>query len=293
MPEMKSLASLTLALALVSLAACSHGNEDQNNNHRTNIDLTVKNFAVTPDLTDPEDLLTLTGTVENIGTEMANPLAGDSFQLFFNLSEDGTLEQTEQGFAQKTITDPIPPGGSLPFTVTAPFANGDTLYRFGNFCTSVGCLPPQTGVIGVKVDGPEAILELSEDNNFQFVTNQVVGTRVGASMASCDTGLQGCNLTVSDSLDSMTCHLPFQTGGCSATEVMLPNELHRFVTVTLELVACTGQPVCGWGVTITGETQKPGLPASKKQELVTCQSFSSFPQVQRCSKQVEIRDPNY
>jgi hypothetical protein len=294
MPELKSVASLAFGLALVFMAACSHDNGGQNGSApRTNIDLIVTNFAVTPDSTDADDPLTLTGTVENIGAETANPLAGDSFLLYFNLSQDGTLELTEQGFAQKVITDPIPPGGSVPFTVTAPFGNGDTLSKFGNFCTSFGCTPPEAGVIGVKVDGAEDIRELDEGNNFQFLINQVVGTRVAASMGACDQGLSGgCNLTASDFHDSATFHLPCVGGGCSNTEVLLPNELHQFVIISMELVGCTA-PVCGWGVTITSETQKPGLPNSKLQESLQCQSFPPHPLKKVCSFQVVVRDPNY
>ncbi len=296
MPKLKSVASLALALVLVFLAACSHGNDGNNDSTpRTNIDLIVTDFAVTPGATDADDPLTLTGTIENVGAETANPLAGDSFLLFFNLSQDGTLELTEQGFAQKLITDPIPPGGSVPFSVSAPYGNGDTLSKFGNFCTSFGCTPPQLGVIGVKVDGSESIRELDEGNNFQFgsPSHQVVGTRVAACMAGCDPGLSGgCNLIASDGLDSMTCHLPPQLGGCLANEVMLPNELHRFVTVSMELVGCTTN-VCGWGVTIISETQKPGLPTSKLQQALVCQSFPPHPPRKVCSFQVEVRDPNY
>ena len=294
MPEMKSVASRAFALGLVFMAACSHGNDGHNGSTpRTNIDLTVTNFAVSPDATDADDPLTLTGTVENVGAETANPLAGDSFLLYFNLSQDGTLELTEQGFFQKVITDPIPPGGSVPFTVSAPFGGGDTQSKFGNFCTSFGCTPPEAGVIGVKVDGGESIRELDEGNNFQFVTNQIVGTRVAASMAACDPGLSGgCNLIASDFHDSTTVHLPCAGGGCSNTEVLLPNELHSFVIISMELVGCTA-PVCGWGVTITSETQKPGLPTSKLQQSLSCQSVPPHGPKKVCTQQVFVRDPNY
>jgi hypothetical protein len=293
MPDLKSAASLALALALTSMAACRHGNDEQNGSGaRTNIDLAVTNFAVAPDATDSEDALTLTGTVENLGTETANPMPGDSFLIYFNLSLDGTIEMNEQGFLQKAITVPIPPGGSLPFSYSAAFGDGDTQSIFGNFCSSIGCLPPETGVIGVKVDGTDAIRELNEGNNFQFVTHEVVGTRVGGAMSACDTGLSGCNLIAADGLDSTTLHLPCVGGGCSNTEVLLPNELHRFVNVSMELVGCTTN-VCGWGVTITGETQKPGLPTSKLQQQLTCQSFPPHPPKKVCAFVVEIRDPNY
>src|SRR5262245_40733635 len=102
-------------LALV-LAACSHGGgDDKGSVPQTNIDLTVTDFAVTPSLSDPEDVLTLTGTIRNLGTEMANPMAGDSFDIMFNLSPTGAFQFNEQGFFLQPITAPIPAGGSLPF----------------------------------------------------------------------------------------------------------------------------------------------------------------------------------
>ncbi|MCI0656793.1 MAG: hypothetical protein L0170_06945, partial [Acidobacteria bacterium] len=228
------------------------------------------------------------------GAETANPLAGDSFLVYFNLSQDGTLELTEEGFAQLRIFDPIPPGGSLPFTVSAPYGNGDTLSIFGNFCTSVACVPPEGGVIGVKVDGSESIREMDEGNNFAFMSPfQVVGTRVGATLSLCTIGSPsspGCNLIVTDGLFSQTFHRPCST--CQATEVLLPNELHRTVSITLQLRGCT-DPVCGWGVTITSETQKPGLPASKLQTPLQCYAFSANGPDAACPFQVEIRDPDY
>jgi len=293
MPEWKSLGRLALALALLAPTACSHSNnEDNGSRHRTNVDLTVTDFAVAPGASDAEDLLTLTGTIHNMGAETANPLAGDSFQIYFNLSQDGTIELNEQGFLQKEITDPIPPGGALPFTFTSPFGSGETQSIFGNFCTSLGCDPPETGVIGVKVDGEDDILELDEGNNFQFLTHEVVGTRVAAAMSACDTGLTGgCNLIVSDGLYSKTLHLPCSGGGCS-DNLLLPNELHRYATISMELVGCTTN-VCGWGVTIIGETQKPGLPASKIQQGLPCQSFPPHPAKKVCFFSVVIRDENY
>ena len=294
MPEWKSFGRLALVLALIGPTACSHGNhEDNGSRSRSNVDLTVINFAVAPGISDPEDVLTLTGIIQNMGTETANPLPGDSFKVYFNLSQDGTIELNEQGFLQEQVTDPIPPGGSLPFSYTSPFGNGDTQSIFGNFCTAftTGCTPPQTGVIGVKVDGADDILELDEGNNFQFLTHGVVGTRVAAAMSACDPGLTGCNLIASDTLDSKTLHLPCSGGGCS-DNLLLPNELHRTVSITMELVGCTTN-VCGWGVTIIGETQKPGLPTSKIQELETCQAVPPHSAKKVCNFQVVIRDENY
>jgi len=295
MPEWKSLGRLALALALLAPTACSHGNNDDNGSRRrTNIDLTITDFAVTPDSSDPEDLLTLTGTIHNMGAETANPLAGDSFQVYFNLSQDGTIELNEQGFLQKKITEPIPPGGSLPFSYTAPFGDGDTQSTFGSFCNSQVCVPPETGVIGVKVDGEDVIYELNEGNNFMFVTHEVVGTRVAATLPLCDFGSPssstGCDLIVTDQFDPVTLHRPCVN--CQATEVVLPNELHRFIFVTLKLRGCTN-PVCGWGVTITSETQKPGLPASKLQTTLPCQAFSANGPDAACFFTVDIRDPDY
>ena len=297
MPELNSVARQVLALALLASLACSHGNDGQNGSgSRTNIDLTITDFAVTPDATDPEDLLTLTGTVRNIGTETANPLTGDSFLVYFNLSTDGTIELNEQGFLQQEIKDPIPPGGSHPFAYSAPYGNGDTQALFGNFCNSAigGCTPPEPGVIGVKVDGPDDIRELNEGNNFQFVTHDVIGTRVAATLSTCSFGSpfssSGCNLIVTDGLYSVTLHRPCST--CQATEVVMPNELHRFVTVILQLKGCT-DTVCGWGVIITSETQKSGLPVSKLQTSLTCNAFSVNGPDATCSYLVEVRDENY
>jgi|GEM_PF-3083411 hypothetical protein len=295
MPEWKSFGRLALALALLAPTACSHGNNDDNGSRpRSNIDLTVTNFAVVPGASDTEDPLTLTGTIQNLGTETANPLPGDSFKVYFNLSQDGTIELNEQGFLQEEVTAPIPPGGSLPFSYTSPFGNGDTLSVFGNFCSSLGCVPPETGVIGVKVDGEDVILELDEGNNFGFVTHEVVGTRVAAAMSTCDFGSQlgssGCNLIVGDEHTSVTFHRPCVN--CQATEVVLPNELHRFITVTLQIRGCTNTS-CGWGVIITSETQKPGLPVSKLQASRSCTAFSVNGPDATCSYSVEIRDENY
>ena len=298
MPNPRRTAGLAAAAMVLSLAACSHGGGDKNGSRpRTNIDLAVTNFAVSPDASDADDALTLTGTIQNLGSETANPLQGDSFILRFNLSVDGTFEFNEQGFWEKKITDPIPPGGSITFSESAPFGGGDTQSVFGNFCTSQSCAPPEIGIIGVDTDALDDIRELDEGNNFQFVNHEVVGTRVGASLATCDFGTTnpsgpGCNLFVSDGLFSTTMHFPCSGGGCTATPVLLPNELHQYVSLTLQLKGCT-TTVCGWGVTITAETQKPGLPVDKIQQQLVCNAFSSNGPDATCNFTVKIRDDNY
>jgi len=303
MPELKRAAGRALALILVGLAGCSHSNDDDNaSGPRTNIDLTVSSFTVSPDNSDPEDSLALSGTIQNIGSETANALQGDSFILRFNLSLDGTFEVNEQGFLEKIITDPIPPGGTLNFAHSAPFGGGDTQSFHGNFCTSFGCVPPETGVIGVLVDGADVIDELEEGNNFQFVTHEVVGTRVAASLATCDFGTTdpggpGCNLIVSDGLYTTTPPIHRPCSPCQDGGVVLPNEIHRFVSVIIQLKGCTDNQVpngfCGWGVTITGVTQKPGLPEGKKQTALSCNAFFGDGPNVACPFQVEIRDENY
>ncbi|HEV8375689.1 MAG TPA: hypothetical protein VGR38_05580, partial [Candidatus Polarisedimenticolia bacterium] len=170
MPERKGPIRAGWVLALACLAACSHGKKDDGGSGpHTNIDLTVTDFKVAPGAADAEDILNLTGTIHNIGSETANPNQGDSFLLLFNLSTDGTIELKEQGFYQQAITDPIPAGGTLSFDVQAPYGGGETQALFGNFCSVFGCTSPQTGVIGVKVDSTDVINELDEGNNFQFV----------------------------------------------------------------------------------------------------------------------------
>ena len=302
MPERKGPIRVGLALALAFLAACSHGkNDDHGSGPHTNIDLTVTGFNAVPGAADAEDILNLTGTIQNIGSETANPLQGDSFKLRFNLSIDGTFELHETGFLEQPITDPIPPGGSLSFNLNAPYGGGDTQSLFGNFCTSMGCVPPETGVLGVKVDADDTINELDEGNNFQFVSPfEVVGTRVAATFGGCDFGTPGqgdpgCNLTISDGLYTQTLHRPCST--CqSATDVILPNEIHRMINVNLTIKNCdrsqTPNGSCGGSWTITAETQKPGLPISKKQILMSC--LAAYPnQSASCSTVMDIRDENY
>jgi len=281
--------------ALLLAVACSHGGgHDNGSTPRTNIDLAINDFAAAPSLSDPDDVMTLTGTIHNLGTEMANPNLGDSFTIMFNLSLSGAFQYNEQGFFQKIITDPIPAGGSLPFSLNAPYGNGDTLAFFGNFCaaTGFGCVPPQTGVIGVKLDANDEIKELDETNNFQFIPHQVAGTRVGATMAACDQNATDCYLTIADGHDTKTCHLPFHTGDCGASEVMMPNELHESVSITLQIVGCT-HPPCGWGVTITADTQKDPLPLSRLQYSLVCNVFNLSPNPTTCPFIRQIRDPNY
>src|SRR5262245_52117826 len=204
---LSEIAKIALALLLAGLLGChSGGGSDGHSSHsthpQTNIDLAIKDFAVSPTFGDPEDSLTLTGTIENRGTEIANPNLGDSFNVRFNLSTNGTIQLKELGFLDTGISDPIPPGGSQAFRIHAAYAGGDTMALFSNFCTNLlNCTPPQPGVLGVKLDADEQIRELDETNNFQFVPFQVVGTAVAATVqGNCDIGIPdptgpGCNLT--------------------------------------------------------------------------------------------------
>ncbi|PYQ11489.1 MAG: hypothetical protein DMH00_07990 [Acidobacteria bacterium] len=301
MPERKKSVAAGIPLLLISLVGCRHANDDHHSSGpRTDIDLTVSNFSVSPGIADPEDPLTLAGTIQNIGNETANPLPGDSFLVRFNLSQDGTFELREHGFLEKQITDPIPPGSSYPFSFTAPYGGGDTQSRFGNFCTGMPCAPPETGVIGVMVDAADVIKEVDEGNNFQFVTYQVVGTRVAVTFGGCDFGTTepggpGCNLTVTDGLYTVTLHRP--CSNCPpATEVVFPNELHRGINAVLLLKGCDRSQVpngtCGGSWTITGETQKPGLPPDDEVFPLPCQVF--FPATEHsCPASVYIRNENY
>ena len=284
-----------LALLLGLLAGCGHGGgNDHDSGPRTNIDLAVTQFTVTPSSADPEDLLHLTGTVQNIGSETANPLQGDSFLLRFNLSTDGTFEFREEGFLQKVITDPIPPGGSFDFAYDAPYGENDTPSLFGNFCTSNDCVPPETGLIGVKVDAADDINEVAEDNNFQFKTLEVIGTRVAAVHQGCSDA--ACDLTITDGLFTTTLHRPCSGVNCPPSrEVILPNELHRTIQVSLTIRNCTNSQVpggtCGGSWIIEGETQKPPL-VSKKQILISC--LSTYPGTSAtCGQVMEIRDESF
>jgi hypothetical protein len=301
MPELKGFTRTSLVLGLAWLAACSHGKNstDEGSGSHTNIDLTVTDFTVTPGAADAEDLLHITGTIHNIGTETANPNQGDSFQLLFNLSKDGTIEDREQGFYQQAITDPIPPGGTVGFDVHAAYGDGETQSLFGNFCSSFGCVSPQTGLIGVKVDSADVINELDEGNNFQFATHSVVGTVVAVTFGGCNFGTTdpsgpGCNFTISDGLFTVRLHRPCSGIGCGdATETVFPNEIHRRINASLSIVGCN-QTSCGGGWTIVSTTQKPGLPfPDQKQSQLSCSV--AFPSTSAaCTlNDVEIRDADY
>jgi hypothetical protein len=298
MPDLKGFTRAGLVLALAWLAACSHGKNstDEGSGPHTNIDLTVTDFTVSPGATDAEDSLHLTGTIHNIGSETANPNQGDSFQLLFNLSTDGTIEQREQGFFQQAITDPIPPGGTLNFDVHAAYGDGETQSLFGNFCSAFGCVSPQTGLIGVKVDSADVINELDEGNNFQFVNHSVVGTVVAATFGGCNFGTTdpngpGCNFTISDGLFTVRLHRPCVNCG-DASEVVFPNEIHRTVSVFLQIKGCNAVS-CGGNWMVESITQKPGLPADQKQFSLPCSV--AFPGTEAaCGNPiVEIRSENY
>src|SRR6266581_2550204 len=113
-------AAVLLAAAVFSACHGGGGSKDHGGGSPTQIDLTVTAFQVSPGASDAQDVILLTGTIQNIGTEPANPLLGDKFHLRFNLSTDGTLELNEVGFLEGTITDPIPPGGSHAFSFSGP-----------------------------------------------------------------------------------------------------------------------------------------------------------------------------
>jgi len=306
MPELKGFTRAGLVLALACLAACSHGKNSTGGGSggHTNIDLTITDFIVTPGAADAEDSLHLTGTIHNIGSETANPNQGDSFHLLFNLSKDGTIEEREQGFYQQAITDPIPPGGTLSFDVHAAYGDGETQSLYGNFCSAFGCVSPQTGLIGAKVDSADVINELDEGNNFAFASLSVVGTVVATVFGGCDFGLSstdpnaaGCNLTITDGLFTVRLHRPCSGVGCGdASEVVFPNEIHREVFVTLGIKDCDRSQVpngsCGGSWTVSSTTQKPGLLPNQKQFPVTCRS--SYPNTSAaCTATVPIRDADY
>ena len=288
---------------LFLLCACHGGGGSTHNSHPplTNIDLAVTNFTVSPSTADPEDTLTVSGTIQNLGTETANPVLGDKFQIGFNLSQDGTVELNEQGFLQKTIDAPIPPGGSLDFSYTAPYGGGDTLSRYADFCTSTDCIPPETGVIGVKVDFTDAIREIDEGNNFQFTPIQVAGTRVAAIFGGCDfgtlSGPDGCDLQISDGFRQVNRHRPSSE---PATEVMFYDELQRFVYVSVIIRNCLAaqsqQGSCGGSWEIRATTQKPGLPLLTKIVNIPCRAnYDGTPNAinKACSEVIEIRDLTY
>ena len=294
-PVSKTSSALRLALLLGLLAGCGHGgNGNDDDGPRTNIDLTVTQFAVSPSASDTEDMLHLTGTVQNIGSETANPMQGDSFLLRFNLSVDGTFEFREEGFFQMAITDPVPPGGSFDFAYDAAYGGGETLSLFGNFCNSVDCLPPEIGVIGVKVDGGDGIHEVDETNNFRFLPHDVIGTRVAAVFQGCADAL--CDLTIGDGLYTTVLHRPCSGQGCPpARELILPNELHRTINVSLTIRNCANSQSpggsCGGAWIIESETQKPPL-INKKQFLLSC--LSAYPGTSAtCGRVVEIRDESF
>ncbi len=168
----------------------------------------------------------------------------------------------EVGFLNVDVSEPIPPGGS--FSFSGRMGDGDTLLRFGNFCEPCStppclCVPPQTGVLGVKVDSADDIAELNEANNFRFIPIEVIGTRVSAKYFGCTAGTvggnvgdPGCDLRFLDNVDSADAqHRP--CSNCTPTDQMFPNELHREITMILTVRGCVGGGSCGgtWDVTAT------------------------------------------
>ncbi len=267
MRSRRRLLPAVLAPLLVLLAACGgKKSTEKPAPPPSNIDLAITNFTVSPSAAEPEDTLTLSGTIQNKGTETANPNQGDSFLVRFNLSTNGTMQLDEQGFLLTRITNPIPPGGSVQFTYPdASFPNvqygvGDTDQKYGIFCSQgppAPCSPPQPGVLGVKVDAGNTINELNEANNYEFIPFQVVGTQVGASSLGCSTS--ECDLEVTDDLTTVSRQLPCSPCG---DPVLLPNEIHQFIKVTMTIHNCTNAQTpsggsCGAGGTITATTNNP------------------------------------
>jgi hypothetical protein len=250
------------AFTLFALCAChgGGGSKDDPTPPRSNIDLEVTDLAVVPTTADVETDIVVSGTIRNVGTETANPDPGDRFHVLCNLSKDGTIELVEQGFLNFEVTDPLPPGGAIPFSRNTRLGLGDTLSQFGNFCTgSLGgeCVAPETGVLGCKADSAGQINELREDNNFLFVTIDVNGSRIAATWQGCEHGVvgtsSGCDLRVTDLVDTaQATHRPC-SGACDATEILFPNDLHREVYATLTVTGCTysGSGVCSgsWKLT--------------------------------------------
>src|SRR5437867_3573099 len=272
MPCRIRLCRASILAATVVLSACHGGGGSKNHGGgpTTQIDLTVTAFQVSPGASDAQDPLLLTGTIQNIGTETANPILGDKFQLRFNLSTDGTLELNEVGFLEGTITVPIPPGGSHNFSFSGPMGAGDTLLHFGNFCEPCStppclCVPPQTGVLGVKVDSADDIAELNEANNFKFIPIEVIGTRVSAANRGCNAGTvggmvggDGCDLKFLDTVDTADAqHRPCPSGVCAPTDQMFPNELHTDITMILTIRGCQGGS-CGGAWEVTATKDKSG-----------------------------------
>lgn len=290
-----------IAPLLLLLCAChgGGGSTDDPDVPLSNVDLAVTSFTVSPPAADPEDVLTLSGTIQNLGTETANPVLGDKFLVAFNLSVDGTFELNEQGFLQKTIDAPIPPGESLDFTWTGSYSHGDTLSHFTVFCSGTDadgseCVPPETGVIGVKADFANDIGERDEGNNFQFMPIEVVGTRVGSTFGGCDSD-GGCDLRITDGLEPPYFeHRP--AANLPASQVVYPNQLLRYITVSVIIVNCLAAQVpggsCGGSWTIVGTTQKPGLSASTKTLYLPCRA-NYLSTGATCTTVFEIRDPGY
>jgi len=296
----RSLLFVTAPLLLL-LCACHGGGgstDDSDPPPLSNIDLAVTNFTVSPAAADPEDVLTVSLTIQNLGTETANLDQGEEFLIGFNLSRDGTFELNEQGFLQKKIDVPIPPGESLDFSYTGSYSHGDTLFNYADFCTTDLCVPPETGVIGVKADFVNDIGEVDEGNNFQFMPIEVVGTRVGALFGGCDFGTlegpEGCDLQISDGFRRIVLHRPSLD---PATEVMFPNELQRFVSVSVIIRDCLAAQSpngsCAGSWTIVGTTQKPGFLTSTKTLYLRCEANYTTGITKTCSEYFEIRDPTY
>ncbi|HEV8335221.1 MAG TPA: hypothetical protein VGR67_02245 [Candidatus Polarisedimenticolia bacterium] len=294
--------SVLLIPLLIFLSACGgKGSTHHSSPPRSNVDLAISeaNFTVSPAAADADDPITISGTIQNVGSETANEMLGDSFRIRFNLSTDGTWELNEVGFLEQIITAPIPPGGSLDFTYTGPYGGGETLNRFSDFCNSTNpdCPQPQFGVIGAKVDGAEEINEVEEGNNFAFKPIQVVGTVVAATFRGCDFGLPGdygaapgCDLSITDGLTTYTQHQPCVNCG-DATQIVFPNEIRREIVVSVTIRDCSLPLQCGGSWEIIAATSKPGLPVSTKNALVSAGAPSGGDGA--TVAHIEIRDPNY
>ena len=288
MPHGKRFLPGVLVAALVLLPACSGGGgSGRGEPPHSDIDLVLTSFQISPTSAGSEDVLTLTGTIQNQGIETANPLPGNSFHISFNLSKNGTFNPPQQGFLVIKITVPIPAGGTFNFTYQGAFGAGDTLAIFGNFCTSQDCTPPETGVIGAWVDSLNEIGEIEEGNNFKFDEIQVAGSRIASLFQGCDPGTvggdvgsPGCDLHLNDGVDAIYAnHRRCST--CVASEALFLNEIHRTVYVSITVRGCsyTGGSLCSASWIVKSSRYDPVLqgPLPPVEQDLNCIAIS--PQV--------------
>ena len=262
-------------------------------------DLVVGEFSVAPSAFDPDDVITLNGTVKNQGNADAIPAQGTPLRITFAVTGNTWPSAPQEiPLFYATIADPIPPGGEVPFSY-ATTLQGSYSGRWGNYCTSSDCVTPEVGTVVARVDTENAIAEIDEGNNSRNAQVQVVGVLITATFLDCDFGMEGsssgCSLSMNDGWDTSEDLRPCSS--CQATRTMFANELSWDVVARVNLYGCTNNTVPGG--TCTGSwrldafTQKPGLPPNVHSTTGICTlSYGQGPS-NYCHVFLTLRDPGY